>query len=558
MEKRTLLAVLLTAMVWASLYWLMGPKPVQNDQDSTAQTESVQDGKSNDGKSNDSKEDKDTKSAEPKKNFVNIGKDIKEESVDLQTEKFAFTLTNKGALISKVNYIERNIELTHSENQFDSYGHFDFSIHFSEDEFFHGNNLNSDNWKIEQADDKTVQFAMTMLVDGNPIKIEKIYRFTNNGYDFTVDYRLINMSKNPVKFKNGRVIFSPSDIIGPNLDYSKYYNQMTGIYSISDSYSQNTKGSGFFSKAGDLKRADGSVEYVGIMSRYFLLIMIPQNFTGTEMIFDNREHRGYRTGMYAGVDEILPGKDLTKSFKIYLGEKNKKTLKEVDPKIVKASDVSIIIEPIRYFVIWCLLSINSIIGNLGWSLIIFSILTKFVFMPLTKKSTDSMKKMQEIAPQIKKLQAKYKGKPEMLQQETVKLYKENKVNPIGGCLPLLLQMPFFFGLYSGLINSIDLWNAEFMLWIKDLSMPDTIYTISGFDINILPIFMIITTIVQQRQTMVDTGNQQQKIMMYMMPVILLFVFWKMPSGLVLYWFLQNLYQIMHQFIVNKIGMKKKM
>jgi YidC/Oxa1 family membrane protein insertase len=285
--------------------------------------------------------------------------------------------------------------------------------------------------------------------------------------------------------------------------------------------------------------------------------MIPQNFTGTEMIFDNREQHAFRTGMYAKMDEILPGRELTKSFRIYLGEKDKKTLKGVDPKIVKASDVSTIIEPIRYFVIWCLLSINSLIGNLGWSLIIFSILTKFVFMPLTKKSTDSMKKMQEIAPQLKKIQAKYKDKPELMQQETVKLYKENKVNPLGGCLPLLLQMPFFFGLYSGLINSIDLWNAEFMLWIKDLSMPDTIYTISGFDINILPLLMIATTIVQQKQTMVDTGNQQQKIMMYMMPVILLFVFWKMPSGLVLYWFLQNLYQIMHQFIVNRIGMRKK-
>jgi YidC/Oxa1 family membrane protein insertase len=285
--------------------------------------------------------------------------------------------------------------------------------------------------------------------------------------------------------------------------------------------------------------------------------MIPQNFNGTETIFDNREHDGFRTGMYVSMDEILPGMEQTKSFKIYLGEKDKKALKAVDPKIVKASDVSIIIEPIRYFVIWCLLSINSLIGNLGWSLIIFSILTKFVFMPLTKKSTDSMKKMQELAPLIKKIQAKYKDKPDVLQQETMKLYKENKVNPLGGCLPLLLQMPFFFFLYSGLINSIDLWNAKFMLWIKDLSMPDTIYTVSGFDINILPVLMTMTTIVQQKQTMVDTGNQQQKIMMYMMPVILLFVFWKMPSGLVLYWFLQNLYQIMNQFIVNKIGMRKK-
>jgi YidC/Oxa1 family membrane protein insertase len=396
-----------------------------------------------------------------------------------------------------------------------------------------------------------------MLVDGNPIRIEKTYSFTADGYDFNVDYRFINIGKSPVKFKDGRIIFSPSDALGPNLDYSKYYNLMTGIYSIDDSYSQSAKGGGFFSKAGDIKKERGNVDYVGIMSRYFLLIMIPQNFNGTEMIFDNREQSGYRTGMSAAMDEIVPGGEQSKSFRIYLGEKDKKTLKGVDPKIVKASDVSTIIEPIRYFVIWCLLSINSLIGNLGWSLIIFSILTKFVFMPLTKKSTDSMKKMQELAPQLKKLQAKYKDKPDVLQQETVKLYKENKVNPLGGCLPLVLQMPFFFGLYSGLINSIDLWNAEFMLWIKDLSMPDTIYTISGFDINILPILMTTTTIVQQKQTMVDTGNQQQKIMMYMMPVILLFVFWKMPSGLVLYWFLQNLYQIMHQFVVNKIGIKKK-
>jgi YidC/Oxa1 family membrane protein insertase len=174
-------------------------------------------------------------------------------------------------------------------------------------------------------------------------------------------------------------------------------------------------------------------------------------------------------------------------------------------------------------------------------------------MPLTKKSTDSMKKMQELAPEVKKLQVKYKDKPDVLQKETMKLYKDNKVNPMGGCLPLLLQMPFFFALYSALINSIDLWNAPFMLWIKDLSMPDTVATISGFDINILPLLMTVSTIIQQKQTMVDTGNQQQKIMMYMMPVILLFIFWTMPSGLVLYWFLQNLYQIVHQYVVNKIG-----
>jgi YidC/Oxa1 family membrane protein insertase len=168
-----------------------------------------------------------------------------------------------------------------------------------------------------------------------------------------------------------------------------------------------------------------------------------------------------------------------------------------------------------------------------------------------------MKKMQELTPQITKIKEKYKDKPDVLQKETMKLYKDNKVNPLGGCLPLLLQMPFFFGLYSALINSIDLWNVPFIFWIKDLSMPDTVFAISGFNINILPLLMTVSTIIQQKQTMVDTGNQQQKIMMYMMPFILLFVFWTMPSGLVIFWFLQNLFQIVNQEVVNHMGKRVK-
>jgi YidC/Oxa1 family membrane protein insertase len=255
--------------------------------------------------------------------------------------------------------------------------------------------------------------------------------------------------------------------------------------------------------------------------------------------------------------EIPPRTEVAKPFRVYLGEKDKDLLRAIDPILVDASDVSTIIEPIRYFVIWALMNINKLFGNLGLSLVVFSVLTKIVFMPLTKKSTDSMKKMQELSPQLKKLQAKYKDKPDVLQRETMKLYKENSVNPLGGCLPLLLQMPFFFALYSALINSIDLWNAPFVLWIQDLSMPDTIMTVSGFSINILPLLMIVSTIIQQKQTMSEAATQQQKMMMYMMPVILLFIFWTMPSGLVLYWFLQNLYQILHQYVVNHLGERKK-
>jgi len=143
-----------------------------------------------------------------------------------------------------------------------------------------------------------------------------------------------------------------------------------------------------------------------------------------------------------------------------------------------------------------------------------------------------------------------------MQKEMMKLYKENKVNPMGGCFPLLLQMPFFFALYSALIDSIDLWRAPFILWMKDLSMPDTVLTVSGFDLNILPIVMTATTFVQQKLSTVDTGGQQKMLMM-MMPLMFIFIFWSMPSGLVLYWALQNIFQIAHQLFINYRSKEEK-
>lgn len=553
MEKRTLLAVLLTMVVWIGWFWFFEPKqPVQNIQNPIVQeTNAVETAKQVQADSNT------TQTADVKKIAAGLNKNVKEETVSLKTEKFSFELSNKGASVSKANYTERNIDLTLNEKMFGASGNLDFSVHFSENEFFQGNNLNTDLWNVTKVDERTVKFFTDVLVEGNPLRLEKIFKFTEKGYDFAVEYRFINTGKKPVKFRDGKAIFSPSDTLGPKLDYSNRYNHMVGIFSIDDDYTQNLKGGGFFSKAGDVKKEAGKVDYTGIMSRYFLLIMIPEQFNGTEMIFDNRADKGFRTGMSVDMAEITPGKELVKSFKIYLGEKDKTMLKSVDSRIVAASDVSTIIEPIRYFVVWCLMGINKLFGNVGWSLVAFSILAKVVFMPLTNKSTASMKKMQELTPQVTKIKEKYKDKPDVLQKETMKLYKDNKVNPLGGCLPLILQMPFFFGLYSALINSIDLWNVPFIFWIKDLSMPDTVFAISGFNINILPLLMTVSTIIQQKQTMVDTGNQQQKIMMYMMPFILLFVFWTMPSGLVIFWFLQNLFQIVNQEVVNHMGKRVK-
>jgi YidC/Oxa1 family membrane protein insertase len=488
--------------------------------------------------------------------IVPVGNGGVEKDVVVKTKKYKMTLSTRGAAITGCTYLERNIDLIVKNNPYGARGELDFSLYFNDDEFVNGNNLNNSLWQLRDEGNR-ITFYTDIQIDGSPVRVEKSYLFQDNGYGFKVEYRLKNNGKKEIAFKNGSAIFSPGEILGPTLDYNNTYNRLMSIYSLGGSFKKADKGGGGFllgcgsSSSGEsMKKESGTVNWAGIMSRYFLLIMIPEDSAAKGVIHDNRKQAGFRTGMYVPISKLESGKEIKKSFKVYLGEKDKKMLASVDKSIIDAADVNMLIEPIRNFVIWCLISINSLIGNLGWALVIFSILSKVVFMPLTIKSTESMKKMQQLTPKLNELKAKYKDKPDQLQKEMMKLYKENKVNPMGGCLPLLLQMPFFFALYSALIDSIDLWHAPFMLWMKDLSMPDTVLTISGFNLNILPIIMTASTFLQSKLSTVDTGGQQ-KMMMMMMPLVFIFIFWSMPSGLVLYWALQNIFQIAHQLIINK-------
>jgi YidC/Oxa1 family membrane protein insertase len=475
--------------------------------------------------------------------------------IAVKTKKFEITLSTRGAAITACKYLERNIDLIVKQNPFGAKGDLDFSINFDDEEFAAGSALDQALWMYNENGNR-VSFYTDIQLNGSPVRIEKTYDFKDEGYGFTIEYRLKNNGGKSIAFKNGTVIFSPGDIIGPALDYKNTYNRLMSIYSINGSFKKADKGGGGFflgcgssSNGEPIKKESGTINWAGIMSRYLLLVMIPEQNASKGVIYDNRKQGGFRTGMYVAMNTMAPGNEIKKTFKVYLGEKDKKKLAAVDKSIIDAADISTIIEPIRDFVIWCLLNINKLFGNLGWSLVIFSLLTKIVFMPLTIKSTESMKKMQQLTPKLNELKVKYKDKPELMQKEMMKLYRENKVNPMGGCFPLLLQMPFFFALYSALIDSIDLWRAPFVFWMKDLSMPDTVLSISGFDLNILPIIMTASTFLQQKLSTVDTGGQQ-KMMMLMMPFIFIFIFWSMPSGLVLYWALQNIFQIAHQLFIN--------
>lgn len=548
MEKRAIVAIVLSLALWIVWFYVMKPpqseKKIQDvkevKRDTVKETKKVQV----------------TRERPAMRGSVMIKSSAKkEDEVTIKTAKYEVVLSNRGGIVKKIKYLEKDIDLIVNESKFNAQGYFDFSIYLGEDEFLHENILNKTLWKLTR-EKNGVRFSTSLVINNLPVTLEKVYTFVDDSYYFRIETRIVNPGRKDVMLPNGYVIISPSDFVGPAMDFDNSYNQLNSIYYLNDDFEKPSKGGGFFSKNGIIKKENGVTRWVGVMSRYFLLLMIPENFTGTGVIYDNRENTGFRTGMFIPVETLGPGKEFKKSFKVYVGEKNKDKLASVDESTVDAADVSKWIEPIRDFLLWCLMKINLLIGNLGWSLVIFAVITKILFLPLTQKSTESMKRMQALNPKITEIRDKYKDKPEVLNKKIMELYKKEKVNPASGCLPLLLQMPFFFALYSALINSVDLWQAPFTLWIQDLSLPDTVFTLSGFNINILPLIMTGSTYLQQKMSSGDAAGQQQKMMAFL-PLIFIVIFWNMPSGLVLYWTMQNLLQILHQLYISKWSSKAR-
>jgi len=205
------------------------------------------------------------------------------------------------------------------------------------------------------------------------------------------------------------------------------------------------------------------------------------------------------------------------------------------------------IESLLQFVLGGLYNVNSLFGlvSYGYAIILLTIIVKFLLYPLTVKQVKSMKAMQELSPKLKKLQEKYKDNPQVMQQKVAALYKDAGVNPLAGCLPLLVQMPILMGMYYSLYNleypSAD---AAQFLWLPSLSEADPYY--------ILPILNVLTTFYQTRQTS-DTSNPQMRIMMLVMPLFIGFISLNFPSGLVLYWVVMNICQILQQWWIYREG-----
>ena len=224
-----------------------------------------------------------------------------------------------------------------------------------------------------------------------------------------------------------------------------------------------------------------------------------------------------------------------------MGPKSSELLSQITPTATEAAKygwLNFLAVPL----LWILNFTNTFTGNYGLDIIILAILLKILFTPLTLKSQQAMKEMQKLQPEIKKLQQKYKDDKQALNRETMELYKRRKVNPLGGCLPLLLQMPVFIALYQVLPKSFELRHAPFILWIRDLADKDPTY--------ITPLLMGATMFFQQKMSTVSADPTQMK-MMSLMPIFFTFIFLNFPSGLVLYWLVTNVLAIGHQMYINR-------
>jgi YidC/Oxa1 family membrane protein insertase len=283
--------------------------------------------------------------------------------------------------------------------------------------------------------------------------------------------------------------------------------------------------------------------WVAIIQHYFLAAALPPAGVPQTFFTSTREDGKFLIGTYTAPATIAAGTSHAFNERVFVGPKLQDTLASVAPGLELAVDyglLTIIAQPIY----WLLSKIHSLIGNWGWSIIILTILIKLAFYKLSETSYKSMANMRKVTPRIQALKDRFGDDKERLNQAMMEMYKKEKINPLGGCLPILVQIPVFIALYWVLLESVEMRQAPFILWIDNLSAPDPYF--------VLPLIMGVSMYVQQKLNPAPPDPIQAKVMMSL-PFVFTIFFAFFPSGLVLYWVVNNLLSIAQQgYITHKI------
>ncbi|MFH0855575.1 MAG: membrane protein insertase YidC [Candidatus Omnitrophota bacterium] len=401
------------------------------------------------------------------------------------------------------------------------------------------------------SDDANLKYVKTssgpeqviFTAQDNSKKITKRFIFSNSDYTIDLQTKIENFSASPL-------IINPTLILGV-LNFSGSNEQSR----YQDAYVVNPEKSLHLSVA---KEYHGEkTKILGFRDRYFCFIVEPIKNPSSAFIkrLDNSESE---IGFYSDEVVLQPKAQIGHLFRAYIGPQDLKIINSINPNwsgIIYYGTFDFISQ----LLLQALEFLHSLFHNWGWSIVILSVLVYLILYPLSIKQMRSMKEMQAIQPKVEALRKLYKDNPQKMNKEIMELYRLHKVNPFGGCLPLLLQMPIFFALYNTLMRSVALRGAQF-LWIKDLSEPDRLFTLPvslpllGNEFNILPIVMALGMFFQQKLTSASNSGasaEQQKMMLIIMPVMFGFIFYRMPSGLVLYWLINSMLMLVFQLRMNR-------
>ncbi len=303
----------------------------------------------------------------------------------------------------------------------------------------------------------------------------------------------------------------------------------------------------------------GEASGVAMHDIYFAAVLLPNKNKGTVAMvaLKGKEPGGPVIGLQEASPRVLrPGEKIVEEVVVYGGPKKLEDLERFGSDLDQLVDLGWF-EKLARPIIWFLNRLNKLTKNYGLAIILLTFVLKAVFHPLTRKSLRSMRVMQELQPKVAAIQEKYKNNPQKRNQETMELFKRHGANPMQGCLPMLIQLPIFYALYNALTRAVELWQAPFILWIDDLSAPDTLFVLpftvpflgEGVAFRVLPLLMGASQYFQQKLAPTGSDPRQAQMMLYVMPAFLTVIFWSLPSGLVLYWFVSNLLQMGEQYLL---------
>jgi YidC/Oxa1 family membrane protein insertase len=381
-----------------------------------------------------------------------------------------------------------------------------------------------------------VQVRLTWA-GANGVKVDKVFTFRRNSYVVDVAYEINNGSATRLEphsyfqlVRNGQ----------PPIGDPKFITTYTGpaVYTEKEKFQKLSFSDIEKDKATYPKQSNDG--WVAMIQLYFLSAWLPANDQSREYYAKKLGEDLYNVGVVLPVGSIEPGSTKKVTVPLYAGPQEQDHLSKVAPGLDLVVDYGVL-TVISAPLFWLLALLNKLVHNWGVAIILLTVLIKLAFYPLSAKSYRSMAQMRVLGPKLQKLKEQYGDDRQRLHTAMMELYKTEKVNPLGGCLPVVVQIPVFIALYWALLNSVEMRQAPFMLWIHDLSTPDPYY--------VLPIIMGITMIIQTKLNPTPPDPIQAKVMM-IMPIAFSVFFFFFPAGLVLYWVVNNVLSIAQQWYVT--------